>query len=213
MTKKIILYILLFISQVSFGQEISTSLKNYFSIKEIKELNVITDFFQKELCGNSKRKNFGKCVKKIIPKIEKSGGTYIAKKINFRRQKNLLKKISLSTFRKIWSGCRNWSDYEPKYEYYSLCFSGNENYIKFVRELGKTSGYLMKYAETLDVGGLGNLNFIATNILEYPKSMNIENRGVQIVFAIHYLTQNDILNKGKKAFKIIERYNRKKGEK
>jgi hypothetical protein len=52
------------------------------------------------------------------------------------------------------------------------------------------------------VGGLGNGNFIASNIIEFPKSMNIEDRGVQIVFAIHYLTLNDNQKRDKKAIRL-----------
>lgn len=70
---------------------------------------------------------------------------------------------------------------------------------EFVLELGKRSGYLLRYGRNL-AGNIGNDNYIASNVIQFPKSMNLDDRGVQIVFAIHYLTLNDNLKRDKKPF-------------
>ncbi|WP_282074836.1 hypothetical protein [Maribacter aquivivus] len=199
------LYFLFLIFGTCFGQSSELDFKTYFTENEIKDLNTIADFFQSELCGTKDRKEFGKCIRDLVPKIVDLERTYIPKNINYRKQKKLYRTISKNTFNKIWGLCKTWRTNEPKYEYESLCFSSDPDFINFVLDLGKTSGYLSRYAGILELGGLGNSNFIASNILEFPKSMNIDDRGVQVVFAIHYLTRNDNLKRDKKAIRLENR--------
>lgn len=207
--KSLPLYFLFLIFGPCLGQSSEVDFKTYFNENEIKDLNAIADFFQSELCGTKESTEFGECIKNLVPDIIDLENNYIEKNISYRKQKKLYRKISKNTFQKIWALCKSWRSKKPKYEYESLCYSFNPEFKAFVLELGKTSGYLSRYGETLELGGLGNTNFIASNIIEFPQSMNIEDRGVQIVFAIHYLTQNDHLKRDKKAVRLENRDLRK----
>jgi hypothetical protein len=196
----------LLISFVCYGQSSEVDFNKYFSETEIKDLNTITDFFQNELCGNSNRREFGSCIRKLVPDIIDFENNFIEKKINYRRQKKLYNQISKNTFDKIWSLNKSWRLEEPKYEYETLSFSGNTEFIQFVLDLGKTNGFLSKYGQELRaVGGFDNGNYIASNIIEFLESINIEDRGVQILFAIHYLSENDNRKRDKKAIRLEKR--------
>ncbi|MFS4492402.1 hypothetical protein [Maribacter sp. 2308TA10-17] len=190
------------------GQSSQTDLKPYFSESQIMDLNLIADFFQSELCGDKDHAKYGKCMKDLVPKITDLEDNFIEKNISYRKQKRLYRTISKSTFEKIWAICKGTRLNEPVYKYESLCFSGNQKFTDFVLELGKTSGYLINYGQTLQ-SGLGNGNYIANNIIDFPLSMNIEDRGVQIIFAIHYLTLNDNLKRDKKLTRLSKRDLRK----
>ncbi|PCJ92266.1 MAG: hypothetical protein COA50_15660 [Flavobacteriaceae bacterium] len=196
-----ILFVLLFNFSTGIGQYSEVDLNVYFTDTEIKDLNTITDFFQSEICGTKDREKFGKCVRNLVPDISELGGNFIERTIRYRKQKKLYNQISKSTFQKVWHVCKTVM-VDQKYEFERLCFSGNSKFKNFVLELGKTSGYLSRYGQTLELGNMGNTNFIASNIVDFPKSMNIENRGVQIVFAIHYLTQNDHIKRDKKVKRL-----------
>jgi len=199
-----LLFIFFLTCVICSGQNSSTDLKAYFSEKEIKDLNRISDFFQSEVCENKDRTMFGKCIKDLIPQIIDLEDNYIEKNIRYRKQKKLYRNISKTTFDKIWAICYVTRTIEPIYKYENLCSSGNQEFKDFVLQLGKTSGYLINYGQTLG-SGMGNGNYIASNILDFPQSMNIEDRAVQIVFAIHYLTLNDNLKRDKKANRLWKR--------
>ncbi|WP_047414096.1 hypothetical protein [Cellulophaga sp. Hel_I_12] len=210
-----LLYILLFVFGTCLGQKTELDLKNYFSKTEIKDLNLITDFFQEQICGTKDRGKFVECITKSLPELVDLENNYVRQKINYRNQKKLYSKISDSTFNKIWAICKTWREVDPKYEYQSICFSQNKLFIDFAKELGKSNKYLEYYAEKLqNIGAFDDGIFLASNIQKAPSNWNLENRNIQIMIAIHYLTQNDMLKRDRKAARLekkdLRKLNRKK---
>nr|WP_299214417.1 hypothetical protein [uncultured Allomuricauda sp.] len=210
MLKNVILVLLLNLYLLTFGQKEKTDLKDFFSKSEIQDLNLIADFLQTELCGTADRTKFGYCIKSSLPKLSDWKQTYIQDKISWRKQKKLYSKISDSTFQKIWGLCKTWRTIEPKYEYKSICFSQNENFIQFLKKVGESNPYLEGYGKKLEnVGSFDSGNFLVWNIIEHPQNWNLEDRNVQIILAIHFLTQNDQQKRDKKAIRLEKRDIRK----
>ncbi len=201
-----ILLICLLSFGICIGQDSKVDLNEYFSDTEIKDLNTITNFFQRELCGIVDKTKFGNCLKLSLPDLADWKQTYVQEKIGWRKQKKLYSKISYSTFHKIWTLCKTWRTIEPKYEYESICFSQNENFMGFLKKVGQSNPYLEGYAEKLEnVGSFESGKFLVWNIIEYPQNWNLEDRNVQIVLAIHFLTQNDKQKRDKKALRLEKR--------
>lgn len=210
-----LLYFMLLIFGTCLGQVSRVDLKTYFSKSEIKDLNLITDFFQTELCGTSDGTKFGNCITSALPKLNDWEYKYLGEKISWRKQKKLYSKISDSTFNKIWAICNStFLVSKPEYEHKMICFSGNEIIIDFIRALGKSNRFLEHYAEKLDiVGGFNNINDISLSLAEQPQEWDLKDRNVQIFLAIHYLTQNDMLKRDKKVGRLEKRYMRELNKK
>ena len=134
MLKNVILVLLLNFCLLTFGQKERADLNDFFSKSEIMDLNLIADFLQTELCGTKDGTKFGNCIESSLPNLSDWKQTYIQDKISWRKQKKLYSKISDSTFHKIWNLCKTWRTIEPKYEYKSICFSQNENFIRFLKK-------------------------------------------------------------------------------
>lgn len=210
MPKNLILVVLLNLSLSIFGQKEQTDISDFFSAAEIEDLNLITDFFQTELCEIADSTKFESCIKNLLPDLADWKQSYIQDKISWRKQKKLYSKISDSTFNKIWSLCKNWRTLEPKYEYESICFSQKDNFSSFLKSLGNSNPYLKSYGKKLEsVGEFDSGNYLVWNIIEYPKNWNLKDRNVQIALAIHLLTQNDKEKRDKKAIRLQKRDLRK----
>lgn len=210
MPKNLTLLILINFCLLTFGQQERTDLNDFFTKSEIEDLNLIADFFQTELCGIADSTKFESCIKESLADLADWKQTYIQDKISWRKQKKLYSKISDSTFQKIWSLCKTWRTIEPTYEYKSICFSQNENFIRLLNKVGESNPYLESYAEKLEnVGSFESGNFLIWNIIEYPQNWHLGDRKVQIVLAIHFLTQNDKQKRDKKALRLEKRDIRK----
>jgi hypothetical protein len=206
MLRKTILFIYLISCLSIFGQGERTDLSSFFSKSEITDLNLIADFLQAELCGKSDRTEFASCIKNSLPDLADWKQYYLQEKLSWSKQKKLYSKITDSTFSKIWSLCDTWRVKEPKYEYKSICFSQNEKFIQFLKALGKSNPYLEYYGKRLEnVGAFDSGNFLVWDIIKNPQNWNLEDRNVQIVLAIHFLTQNDWQKRDKKSIRLENR--------
>ncbi|MGX1927769.1 hypothetical protein [Flagellimonas sp. 2504JD4-2] len=205
-----LLYFMFLIFGTCFGQNSKVDLKTYFSESEIKDLNLITDFFQTEFCGTKDWTKFGSCITKALPKLNDWEYKYLGEKISWRKQKRLYSKISDSTFNKIWTISNStFLVSKPKYEYKSIVFSYNPIVIGFIKELGKSNKFLEYYAEKLEaIGGFTNINLITESLAEHPQEWDLKDRNIQIFLAIHYLTQNDMLKRDRKVGRLEKRHMR-----
>ncbi|CAN0594786.1 unnamed protein product [Ectocarpus sp. 12 AP-2014] len=199
---------------ICLGQKSEKGLKPYFSESEIKDLNLITDFFQTELCGNTDRTKFGSCIAESKKDLTDWKLNYLEKKVGWRKQKKLYSKISNSTFNKIWSLCKTWRTIEPKYEYKTICFSQNKYFIGFVKFLAESNSSMEGYGEKLEtVGRFTPTDEILYNLHNFPDGTDLDNRGVQILLAIHFLTENDLAKRDIKAIRLEKRDIRKRERK
>ncbi len=203
-----LLYFMFLTFGACLGQSSQMDLKPYFSESEIMDLNLITDFFQSEFCGNTESSKFEKCIKSSLPKLTDWEYKYLGKKISWRKQKKLYSKISDSTFNKIWAICNSTLHIsKPEYEYKSICFSYNPIIIEFIKALGKSNRFLENYSEILEaVGGFDNINHISISLAENNEEWDLNDRNIQIFLAIHYLTQNDMLKRDKKVGRLEKRH-------
>ena len=203
-----LLYFMLLIFGTCLGQNSQVDLKTYFSESEIKDLNLITDFFQTELCGTADRTKFGNCISSSLPKLNDWEYKYLRKKVSWKKQKKLYSKISDSTFNKIWAICNStFLVSKPKYDYKMICFSQNPVIIDFIKALGKSNRFLESYAEKLEiVGGFSNINDVSISLAEHAEQWNLKDRNIQIFLAIQYLTQTDMLKRDKKVGRLEKRY-------
>jgi hypothetical protein len=210
-----LLYFMLLIIGTCIGQNSQVDLKTYFSESEIKDLNLITDFFQSELCGTTDRTKFENCITTVLPELNDWEYKYLGKKIRWGKQKKLYSKISDSTFNKLWAICNSTLLVsKPNYEHKMICFSGNPIVIDFIKALGKSNRFLEHYAEKLEiVGGFNNANDISLSLVEQPHEWDLKDRNVQIFLAINYLTQNDMLKRDKKVGRLEKRYMRELSKK
>ncbi|WP_430965316.1 hypothetical protein [Spongiimicrobium sp. 2-473A-2-J] len=206
------IFILLFFSILfqSFGQNSELNLNNYFSETEIADLNRMTDFFQSELCGKTDRIEFGECLMVSFPENRELFQYCVSGQISYRKQKKLYKTLNNSTFKKIWALCPSTILItEPEYEYQSICFSGDTQFLAFIKALGEQNEYLKYYGQKLErIGGFDSGTFLSESIIGQSEKWNLDNRNVQIFLAIHYLTHNDLENRDKKAKRLEKRYNR-----
>lgn len=208
--KFLFLYLMLLISVTCLGQRSEVDLKSYFSETEIKDLNLIADFFQKEFCGTSDRTKFGSCIKMALPKLVNWEQKYLQKKISWRKQKKIYSIVSDSTFSKIWGFCKiTLLGVEPNYKYESICFSYNKTFIEFVRSLEESNDAIKGYADKLEsIGSFTPLKLIMDSIYNPLEDTDLDNRGVQILLAIHFLTKNDEMKRDKKAIRLQNRSRR-----
>ncbi|MEZ2416207.1 hypothetical protein ACA086_14700 [Muriicola sp. E247] len=138
-----------------------------------------------------------------IPHLLDLEQNYLEKKVSWRKQKKLYSKISDTTFQKIWSLCKSWRTIEPKYEYEELCFSLNKTFIDFVKNLAKSNPLIEAYSRNLEnVGSFPFWRYFLGNVRDYPERIDLENRGVQTLVAIHFLTLNDQAKRDKKAIRL-----------
>lgn len=210
MFKKSLLVIFCTFFYCSFAQKSQTEIRQFFSQSEIDDLDLITDFFQQQLCGTNDRKLFGKCITSNISELADWDQEFLRKKISWRKQKKMYKSISDATFNKIWAICN--STYflsKPEYQSKSICFSGNAQLIEYFKDLGKTNIFIDNYAKVLEAtGSFSGVNQISFNLAEHPQQWDLEDRNIQIFLAFNYLTQNDRLKRDKKIGRLENRHER-----
>ncbi len=168
----------------------TTELRANFTKKEIADLKKITEFFKKEIC-EQRDADFKTCYEQIPHESLMAAGNPFWLRIDFKKQKELYKQISPSTFNKIWSfGKTTYPDSEVVYKSIGAVYNGA--YQKFLNDIGKTNESINKYA--IKIAETGDVNFLYLNygiILRHKKEFNLENPHIQLILAIHYLSLND----------------------
>ena len=214
MRHRFILIIILTSSCTLFGQQKQTDISEYFSESEVEGFNEIADFFQLQLCGTKDKEKFAKCFNLALPKLLDLDQNYIGRKISWKKQKKLYSKISDTCFETVWHICNSWRNIKPKHEYESICFGQSGVFLEFVQELGKTNLYLAYYEKKLKSNStFDSGNYLVANINQNTANWNLNDRGVQVFLAIHFLTQNDALKRDKRATRLekkdVRKLNRK----
>ena len=193
MRKAIIVIIGVTILQVNLSckaQYSTTELKNNFSTEQISDLNKITDFFKNQICDN-KNSVFKTCFSKILPELLENGWQPILEEVDFEQQKELYNSISKSIFNEIWEfGKATYPD--TGLELKSLGSKYNGKYQKYLTELRKNNTEIKKYADRLIAAGdFESISLLQQRIYKNPKEFDLDNPNVQLLIAVHYLSQND----------------------
>ncbi|MCX7549182.1 hypothetical protein OS188_14590 [Xanthomarina sp. F1114] len=172
------------------AQYSATELKDNFTTEQISDLNKITAFFQNQICDN-KNSDFKTCFSKILPELLEYGWQPILEKVDFEKQKELYNSISKSTFNEIWEFGK--ATY-PKtgLELKSIGSKYNGKYQKYLTELGKNNAEIKEYAERLIAAGdFESMGLLQQQIYKNPNNFDLNNPNIQLLIAIHYLSQND----------------------
>jgi hypothetical protein len=205
MKKRLVFLIFLNSWILCFGQA-EIDLNQYFTPAEIQDLEKMTAFVQKELCGARNSSDFGQCIQKSLPDLADLEQSYVLDKISWKKQKKLYANFSPTTFNKIWNLCQFWKNTEPIIEFKSLCFSLDENFIDFMKSVGKSNPYILDYAKRLEaVGSFDSGFYFVWNIRDNPENWNLDDPHVQYIIAIQLLTQNDQQKRNKKINRIDKR--------
>ncbi|MBJ2174620.1 hypothetical protein JBL43_10260 [Aureibaculum sp. A20] len=204
---KSIIYILIVTTLISCSTKKNIDLKsnnlisNNFNELEIKDLQLIFDFFINQIC-DSRKKNFkslNECYLDYCSKIKEQAETNVEfkTKINFKQQLKLYNKIDNSTFKEIWSFHKSLpvGDRQDTLKFLEFNFDGN--YIKFLNKFARENKAIGQYMYSYkQVRGLGP-SLVANLIFNY-KSFEIADIRTKVVIAIHYLTLNDQFHREEK---------------
>jgi hypothetical protein len=193
MRKTIILIFGVMILQLNFScksEHSTTELKNNFTPEQITDLYKIIDFFKSQICENN-NSDFKTCFSKILPDLLEYGWQPILDNVDFEKQKELYNSISKSTFEEIWVfGKATYP--ETGLEFKSVGSKYNGKYQKYLSELGKNNNEIKDYADRLIVAGdFESMGLLQQRIYQKPTEFDLDNPDVQLLIAIHYLTQND----------------------
>ncbi|MCA0133909.1 hypothetical protein [Winogradskyella alexanderae] len=168
----------------------TTELQNHFSKDQINDLQKITEFFKSQICAN-KSSDFETCFTEMLPALLEYGWQSILDNVDFDKQKELYNSISKSTFEEIWEfGKETYPD--TGLELRSLGSKYKGKYQNFLAELGKNNKELKEYADrVIGTGDFESSLILQSRIYEYPTDFDLSNVNIQLLIAIHYLTQND----------------------
>lgn len=176
---------LIFLAVVSCKAPYTTAeLEAHFTKTEIADLKKITDFFLSEICLQQQA-DFKACFQQSA----KGNGFWTT--IDFKKQKELYEKLTPSTFEAIWSYCES-TYYPSKTKAQSLCANSSGRYQKFLAEVGKQNPRIEKYTRKIQASGdFNGWDIQFWEVQEDPKSFNLNDPNIQLILAIHYLSQND----------------------
>ena len=190
-TLRIIILSCLLILNFSCSTKYSTTEEhNNFSKEQISDLNKLTDFFKNQICENM-NSDFKTCFSKILPDLLENGWQPILEKVDFEKQKELYNSISKSTFNEIWEFGKETYP-ETGLELKSVVSKYNGKYQKYLTELGKNNSEIKEYAERLIFSGdFESMALLQQRIYKNPSEFDLNNPNIQLLIAVHYLTQND----------------------
>lgn len=192
MNKGFLIIGIIFINLSCFGQFATTEMKKIFSEDQISDLELINEFFQESICGNSKNVNFKQCLKNEISSIVDFGYDSISNRLDFDKQKILYKKLSDSTFNEIWGFAKMWKKGDRSKTYKYLGISTVGKYKDFLNELGKDNKYIKAYHDSFYASGaLPWISDFLYQVLKHPQELNLNDPNIQIIIAIHIMTDLD----------------------
>jgi CRISPR/Cas system CMR-associated protein Cmr5 small subunit len=192
--------------------ESNPTIKKVFNESEIKDLQLILEFFEKQICSieNKEDSKINDCYDSFIQRMTgavETGGLEI--NIPFGEQKKLYNTINDSTFNEIWD--MSWIRTIPHSNsylkrigkdtlsieereksdttnYIELKYEGK--YVSFIEEYGNKSPVIKRYHENfVNAGGIGP-SMISSIMMNY-EYYDIKDIRMKLIFAIHYLTLND----------------------
>lgn len=193
---KLILFFFLFLTFSCKAQYSVKELETTFTPKEIRDLELITEFFRDAMCLGMDA-DFKKCYEFVPHEYLEASGEPFWTRINYEDQKKLYEKISKSTFDDIWT-IRTGRNYELDIDFYSLSTNLDGKYFKYLNELGKSNLRIKIYAARLLASGdyhSGDFRYV--NILNDSKYLDLNDPNIHLILSIHYLSLSDHHNRSK----------------
>jgi|GEM_PF-2106899 len=168
----------------------SIELNRHFTVEQIGDLNRIIDFFKSEICLNQDD-DFKTCYQRIPLNFRETSNNSFWTLINFKKQENLYEQISESTFKEIWRFCE--STYFPSQtKAQDICAVMNGKYQKYLSELARLNPRIAEYLMRIQASGdFGSFDIRYEQVLKDKKHFDLDDRNIQLILAIHYLSSND----------------------
>lgn len=163
-----------------------------FDESEIKDLEKILHFFNKQICETQKIDNADicECYQRFFKRMEEQKKTgEFETKISFQEQENMYRQINESTFNQIWTFAESWHQGNPA-PLKEIVFNYNGKYLKYLEESGRKNDIIRNYYESYTSVGDISPTMVGSILMEYKK-YDISDVGIQLFIAIHYLTLND----------------------
>jgi len=163
-----------------------------FSKTEIKDLQLLFDFFNKSICSEEEAQDLTSCYKDFFKRMEKSEETGdIQLNIPFGKQQKIYEQFSDSTFFEIWNYGISYRHRDaPLDTFRTVYFAPDGKYLEFLKRTGKNDKVIENYYESVVAAGDIPPSIIA-GLLVNHKYYDIDDLRVKFIVAIHYLTLND----------------------
>lgn len=160
-----------------------------FSQLEIQDLQKLTAFLQYQMCGETVE--FKSCLDSIIPYLGEYGYITIWKNVDFEEQKELYSSFKSNLFSEIWDFGNAMNLRENK-TYKSIGFNTAGKYALFLKDLSKRNPELKQYYESMmGAGDWESMGLLEESIHANPGYYDLKDPSIQVLIAVHYLTQND----------------------
>ena len=196
---KKIIYIIISTILISCSTSESIELKSNktisetFNESEIKDLQIIFDFFNGQICDSKKMDydSLNECYEKYCSEIRKQQKTEneFNPKVDFEQQLEMYKRLNNKNFDIIWQIDKNWNyKSSDTLKYLGLNYVGK--YKKFLKKYGEENKAIFDYYKHLNAAGDISPSIIAGLIMNY-ELYDISDIRTKLVIAIHYLTLND----------------------
>ena len=200
MRKTLILILGLTILQLNFSCKTQYSvieLNNNFTTEQVADLKLISDFFKNQMCLNMDS-DFKTCYQRIPHEYLEAIGEGFWTNIDFEKQKELYEQILKSTFDEIWMFCKS-TEYKTGKETKSICANPIGIYYEYLVDLGKQNPKIEEYAHWVNASGDFNpLQMLDSKISKNKKYFDLNDRNIQLILAIHYLSLNDQAKRNEK---------------
>ncbi|NVK28593.1 MAG: hypothetical protein HWE14_11150 [Flavobacteriia bacterium] len=165
-----------------------------FNDSEIRDLQVLFDFFNEEICARSNNEDLDDCYRHFLEKVKsQADSNYVILDISFQKQLNVYDQISDSTLHQIW--WKGWSrrplvSTTDTFVYLNVYPPGK--YYEFLDRLGDDYEIVQEYHDHIVSFGDYSPSLL-TGVQRSFEKFNISDIRVKFLFAIHYLTVNDHL--------------------
>ena len=196
---KKIIYIIISTILISCSTSESIELKSNktisetFNESEIKDLQIIFDFFNGQICDSKKMDydSLNECYEKYCSEIRKQQklGNEFNIKVNFEQQIEMYKKVNKSTFNQIWGLSKSWN-YKTSDTLKYLGLNTIGKYNVFLKKYGEENKPIFDYYENFNATGDISPSMNASLIMQY-ELYDISDLRTKLIIAIHYLTLND----------------------
>ncbi|WP_339624413.1 hypothetical protein [uncultured Winogradskyella sp.] len=163
-------------------------LKNHFTIKEIKDLNKINDFFISEFLKSTKE-NYKEALTMFMDSLKFNGQFSSNDDLLFKKQLNLYSSISESTFNKIWE--LNTTKSQPYLNEAYISAKTFGKYYSFLNEVGTKNKFAKLCYEKIEASGDYNPLFLDSYFYNNHNTFNYNDFYNQLIIAIYYLSAID----------------------
>tara|TARA_R110002111_G_scaffold199_1_gene2264 strand:- start:355 stop:813 length:459 start_codon:yes stop_codon:yes gene_type:complete len=141
------------------------------------------------MCGSTDE--FRSCIDSLIPYLGEYGYIPILENVEFEEQKEMYSNFESDLFSEIWEFGKARNLRENK-TYKSIGLNIEGKYALFLKDLSKRNPDLKQYYESImGAGNWESMGLLQQRINTNPEYYDLKDPSIQVLIAVHYLTQND----------------------